>query len=89
MSDEYEEYHGAHRDKIPWHPTIDYNKCVSCGTCVEYCKLGVYDVVEEQGKKKTGSCLKIRNSEGSETCPLSTMKDLYMIIKESDKIVTF
>jgi uncharacterized protein involved in oxidation of intracellular sulfur len=36
-----------------------------------------------------GSCLKIRHSEGSETCPLSTMKDLYTIIKESDKILTF
>jgi len=36
-----------------------------------------------------GSCLKIRGSEGSETCPLSTMKDLHTIIKESDKTVTF
>jgi len=36
-----------------------------------------------------GSCLKIRHSKGSETCPLSTMKDLYSIIKDSDKIVTF
>jgi len=36
-----------------------------------------------------GSCLKIRQSEGSEICPLSTMKDLYKIIKENDKIVTF
>jgi uncharacterized protein involved in oxidation of intracellular sulfur len=36
-----------------------------------------------------GSCLKIRHSEGSETCPLSTMKALYTIIEESDKIVTF
>jgi uncharacterized protein involved in oxidation of intracellular sulfur len=36
-----------------------------------------------------GTCLKIRNSEGSETCPLSTMKDLYTIIKDSDKIITF
>ena len=36
-----------------------------------------------------GSCLKIRNSGGSEICPLSTMKELYVIIKESDKIVTF
>ncbi len=35
-----------------------------------------------------GTCLKIRNSEGSEICPLSTMKDLYQIIKESDKIIT-
>lgn len=36
-----------------------------------------------------GTCLKIRHSEGSETCPLSTMKDLYDLINESDKIVTF
>ena len=36
-----------------------------------------------------GSCLKVRNSQGSETCPLSTMKDLYDIIKESDKVLTF
>ncbi len=36
-----------------------------------------------------GSCLKIRQSEGSETCPLSTMKDLYEIVKDSDKIVTY
>lgn len=36
-----------------------------------------------------GGCLKIRQSEGSEICPLSSMKDLYEIVKESDRIVTF
>jgi len=36
-----------------------------------------------------GTCLKIRQSGGSEMCPLSTMKDLYEIIKESDKVVRF
>ena len=36
-----------------------------------------------------GSCLKIRNSNGSQMCPVSTMKDLYDIIKQSDKTVTF
>ena len=36
-----------------------------------------------------GTCLKIRQSAGSETCPLSTLADLYKIVKESDKIVTF
>ncbi|MGZ4869638.1 MAG: DsrE family protein [Halobacteriota archaeon] len=36
-----------------------------------------------------GTCLKIRQSEGSEMCPLSTLADLYTIVKESDKIVTF
>lgn len=36
-----------------------------------------------------GTCLKIRQSEGSEICPLSTLADLYAIVKESDKIVAF
>jgi sulfur relay (sulfurtransferase) complex TusBCD TusD component (DsrE family) len=36
-----------------------------------------------------GTCLKIRQLESSERCPLSTMKDLYEIVKESEKIVTF
>lgn len=36
-----------------------------------------------------GTCLKIRNSEGSQMCPLSTMKDLYKMINECDKVVTF
>lgn len=36
-----------------------------------------------------GTCLKIRQSEGSDICPLSTMDDLYSIIDSSDKLVTF
>ena len=35
-----------------------------------------------------GTCLKIRNSEGSELCPLSTMKDLYEMIRDSDKVIS-
>jgi uncharacterized protein involved in oxidation of intracellular sulfur len=36
-----------------------------------------------------GTCLKIRHSSGSEICPLSSMQDLYDLIKTSDKIITF
>ena len=36
-----------------------------------------------------GTCLKSRQSEGSQMCPLSTMKDLYELVKESDKVVSF
>jgi uncharacterized protein involved in oxidation of intracellular sulfur len=36
-----------------------------------------------------GTCLEIRQSGGSGMCPISTMKDLYEIVKESDKVVTF
>lgn len=36
-----------------------------------------------------GTCLKIRQLEGSEICPLSTMKDLYELISHSDRVLTF
>lgn len=35
-----------------------------------------------------GTCLKLRNSEGSEICPLSTLKDHYEVVRDSDKLVT-
>jgi len=35
-----------------------------------------------------GTCLKLRESEGSDICPLSTLKDHYEIIRDSDKVVT-
>ena len=36
-----------------------------------------------------GTCLKSRNQEATNTCPMSTMKDLYALVQESDKILTF
>lgn len=36
-----------------------------------------------------GTCLKLRHSEGSEMCPLSTMEDLHRIVSECDRVVTF
>lgn len=36
-----------------------------------------------------GSCLKLRDSDGSEICHLSTMKEMYTIVKEADRVVTF
>lgn len=35
------------------------------------------------------TCLNIRHSEGSDICPVSTLGDLYDIISDSDKIITF
>jgi len=35
-----------------------------------------------------GACLKLRNAEGSEVCPLSTLKDQYEIVRDSDKVIT-
>jgi len=35
-----------------------------------------------------GTCLKIRNSKGTQLCPLSSMKDLYELIKDADKVIS-
>ena len=35
-----------------------------------------------------GTCLKLRNAAGSEVCPLSTLKDHYEIVRDSDRLVT-
>ena len=35
------------------------------------------------------TCLKLRHSAGSEICPLSTMQDLYDLIRASDRVLTF
>ncbi len=36
-----------------------------------------------------GTCIKSRNQEDGQMCPINTMKDMYEMIKESDKVVTF
>jgi len=35
-----------------------------------------------------GACLKLRHSGGSEICPLSTLKDQYELVRDSDRLVT-
>ncbi|OGC06901.1 sulfur reduction protein DsrE [candidate division WOR-1 bacterium RIFOXYD2_FULL_36_8] len=36
-----------------------------------------------------GTCIKSRQQKESEACPISTLKDMYEIVKESDKVITF
>jgi len=47
-----ETYKGIPRKEIQWFPIVDYEKCVSCGKCVDYCKLGVYrlDVIKKKSR---------------------------------------
>jgi formate hydrogenlyase subunit 6/NADH:ubiquinone oxidoreductase subunit I len=38
-------YHDVPRSQISWGPTIDFNRCISCGKCVDY-------FVEKEVKKR-------------------------------------
>ncbi|MFA6505668.1 MAG: DsrE family protein [Treponemataceae bacterium] len=36
-----------------------------------------------------GTCIKSRNSEGTEVCPISTMNDCIKMVEWADKVITF
>ncbi len=38
------------REKIPWFPTIDFDKCVGCKECFNFCGNGVFEWDEENNK---------------------------------------
>jgi NAD-dependent dihydropyrimidine dehydrogenase PreA subunit len=72
-----ETFHGIPRSKIPWGPTINYEKCVNCRKCVDYCELGVYEFEENQGKKRPivknpNSCV-VLCTGCEEICPASAI----------------
>jgi ferredoxin len=48
-----ESYEGIPRNKIDWHPIINYEKCVSCGKCVDFCHVKSFGYEDINGKKKT------------------------------------
>jgi NAD-dependent dihydropyrimidine dehydrogenase PreA subunit len=87
MSEEI--YEGVPRNKIPWGPKIDYEKCVKCGKCVDYCTLGVFEFEEKDGKKiplvkNPNNC--VAYCKGcEEICPAKAIT--HPSIKETRKII--
>jgi len=46
--------------------------------------------IENEGQiLACGICLRSRGKDGSDVCPISTMKDLLKMVEDSDKILTF
>lgn len=43
-------YMGIPRDKIPWCPRVDTDKCIGCGECLETCPNNVFAMNEQTGK---------------------------------------
>jgi len=70
---------------------------ISKGVEYERVSTDKYNTVEQaekflQGGGKIyacGTCIKSREQKGSNLCPINTMKDLYDIVKESDKVISF
>lgn len=50
----------------------------------------LHKFVDEGGEVLAcGTCLKSRNKEGTEVCPLSTMIDCVKMVEWADKVITF
>jgi uncharacterized protein involved in oxidation of intracellular sulfur len=50
----------------------------------------LYSFIENKGEiSACGTCLKARQKEGTNVCPILTMKDLLKIVEESNKLLTF
>ncbi len=40
----------AKREKIPWYPSVDLERCSGCRTCYEFCANEVYEWDEEENR---------------------------------------
>ena len=77
----------------------DEVKVFFMGKGVEYQKISTnkFNTIEQADKfigsggkiYACGTCIESREQKSSEMCPISTMKDMDDIVKESDRIITF
>jgi NAD-dependent dihydropyrimidine dehydrogenase PreA subunit len=66
-----ETFEGIPRSQIQWNPTINYEKCTTCGKCVDFCKRGVFAYQENPKKaivKNPSSC-KVYCKNCQKQCP--------------------
>lgn len=48
---------GVEREKIPWFPSVDEEKCTGCGKCFEFCPHNVYELHEKSRVKNPYNCV--------------------------------
>lgn len=36
-------WEGIPRREVPWYPTVNYELCIGCRSCIEFCPANVYD----------------------------------------------
>ena len=83
-----ETFEGVPREKIQWDPKIDYEKCISCGKCVDFCHTSSFKFEEKDGKKTTvvnpNSCIVFcRGCE--DICPVGAIS--HPSVEETQKII--
>lgn len=70
----FDYWFGIEREKIDWHPSINYDKCVSCRLCVAVCGRGVYAVIEKKSVVvQPNNCL-VGCTTCANMCPASAIE---------------
>jgi NAD-dependent dihydropyrimidine dehydrogenase PreA subunit len=75
------------RDKIPWFPTINYDKCVGCMECYNFCANNVltWDEAENRPIVKNPYDCVLGCSACTQLCPVGAIS--FISIEELRKII--
>lgn len=57
----------------PWNPVIDYDRCVNCGKCADFCLFGVYDFSDGKIKVSSPQNCKTNCPACARICPKSAI----------------
>ena len=75
------------RDKIPWFPTIDYDECVGCMECYNFCRNNVFTWDEAKNRpivKNPYNCV-LGCSACTQLCPAEAIS--FISSEELRKII--
>ncbi len=50
----YGTWRGVPRERVPWYPTLDAEKCIGCRKCYEFCSHKVYAWDEAKDRPVVG-----------------------------------
>ena len=85
-------WHGIPRADIPWHPTVDPDVCIGCGTCVVSCSRVVYRFDFEHKKAVVADPLHcmVGCRTCASTCPANAIsfpdRDLVLALEERPEV---
>ena len=95
MTETKPNWHGVLREKIDWHPTVEYELCIGCGICVLGCGTNVYAFDFDKNKPLVVAHLKCKVGcvTCANTCPAHAisfppLSYLHKIIKKENVLTT-
>ena len=93
LPEKFAKWHGIDREKIPWFPTIDEDKCIGCKLCFVSCGRDVFDFDLKSNKAKVArkyQCL-VGCSTCATICPVEAIsfsdRSLILQVEKEEKLL--